>query len=63
MGETVTVKSSFLFWIKQGFNIFGSDIESGIKYTLSKLVNNTKSSDTFDSLEGRDAIRRDCDRL
>jgi len=44
------------------FNIFVSNMDSGIERTLSRFANDTKLCGAVNMLEGRDAIQRDLDR-
>lgn len=72
----VVVNSSFSNWqpvtrgVLQGsmlgptlFNVFISNLDGGIKCTLTKFADDTKLSGEADTSEGRATLKKDLDRL
>ena len=45
------------------FNFLISDIDDGIECTMSTSANGTKVNGAIDTLEAREAIQRDLDRM
>ncbi|XP_042654838.1 uncharacterized protein LOC122153995 [Tyto alba] len=67
--QRVTVKGVISGWwpvtrgAPQGSNVFTSNLDAGVKYPLSEFANSTKVGRAVTSLEGREALQRDLDRL
>ena len=47
----------------KAFDMVLHDLDSRIECTLNKFTHDTKLSGVVDTVEGRDAIRRDMDRM
>ena len=45
------------------FNILVGDVDNGMKCILSKFADDTKLTGTVHTVEGRDTMHRDLDRL
>jgi len=45
------------------FNVFVNDLDTGVECRLSTFTDNTKLGGTIDSLDGREVLQRDLDKL